>query len=143
MTFDEFKAVYSKVPRLTVEVILVRNGGVLLSKRSIIPYKGMWHIPGGTVYRGELVTDAVKRVAKHELGVEVEVGELLGYIEYPSAVHESDFDRPVGLAFMVTYNGGTITGSHQGEEITSFSEIPDNTIPEQKNFLEQHVLYKF
>jgi len=86
----EFKEIYSKVPRLTVEVIVKGpQGGVILSLRNISPCKGLWHIPGGTVYLRETLDEAVKRVAQEELGIEVEIEKLLGYIHYPSVFEET------------------------------------------------------
>jgi ADP-ribose pyrophosphatase YjhB (NUDIX family) len=73
--------------------------GVVLSLRDSGPCRGLWHIPGGTVRFGEPLTDAVRRVAESELGLEVVVGRFLGYIEYPSHLHVS-FDWPVGMAFV-------------------------------------------
>ena len=58
----------------------------------------MWHLPGGTVRFGEPLVEAVARVARDELALTVEVGDLLGYIEYPSH-YENGLDCPVGLAF--------------------------------------------
>src|SRR5581483_5588422 len=81
----EFDWIFSRVPRLTVEVVITApSRGVLLSLREIEPCRGMWHLPGGTVRFGEPATEAVVRVARDELGLDVEVGPLLGYIEYPS-----------------------------------------------------------
>ena len=80
----EYEAIYAKVPRLTVEVVIVSSDGVLLALRQKGPCVGLWHIPGGTVRFGEPLTDAVQRVAEEELGAEVAVDGLLGYIEYPS-----------------------------------------------------------
>jgi len=55
----EFDDIYSKVPRLTVEVIVKnRAGGILLTKRAIEPCKGQWHLPGGTVRFGESLLEA-------------------------------------------------------------------------------------
>ena len=71
LTPEEFETIYGKVPRLTVEVIIKSEKGVLLSLRSIEPFKGDWHIPGGTVFYGESLADAVRRVTKRELGVTV------------------------------------------------------------------------
>ena len=71
LTFEEFKTIYSKVPRLTVEVIVKTDKGILFTKRLIPPYVGSWHFPGGTVYYKETITDAIERVAQDELGVKV------------------------------------------------------------------------
>ncbi len=44
----------------------------------------------------ESLVDAVRRVAWDELALEVEVGELLGYIEYPSHYNNADSIRASG-----------------------------------------------
>ncbi len=70
----------------------------MLTLRTFGPCRGLWHIPGGTVRFGEPLVDAVARVARDELGVTVAVGDMLGYIEYPSH-YENGLDCPVGIAF--------------------------------------------
>ena len=128
---DEFDWIFSRVPRLTVEVVIGSpERGVLLSLRDIEPCKGMWHLPGGTVRFGEPVAAAVKRVADEELGVTVAVGPLLGYIEYPSH-YNNGLDSPVGLAFA--------TEITRGEAVPSgcrwFKTLPGNMHDEQRRFL--------
>jgi ADP-ribose pyrophosphatase YjhB (NUDIX family) len=97
----EFAEIFGKVPRLTVELVLRGPDGVLLTQRRQGPCAGLWHLPGGTVRFAEPVVAAVARVAADELGVAVEVGPLLGYIEYPSH-YLRGLDSPVGLAFLCT-----------------------------------------
>ena len=101
----EYDAIFSRVPRLCVEVVIVDpERGVLLTLRDIPPNVGAWHIPGGTVLFAEPVVDAVRRVARFELGLDVGVGELIGYIEYPSH-YTAGLDSPVGLAFRAEPGG--------------------------------------
>ena len=96
---DEFERIFSKVPRLTVEVLITsEERGVLLALRDVDPCRGMWNLPGGTVRFGERLVQAVRRVAADELGIAVRVGPLLGYIEYPSH-YQNGLDSPVGLVF--------------------------------------------
>jgi ADP-ribose pyrophosphatase YjhB (NUDIX family) len=129
---EEFFAIYRRVPRLCVEVLVVApERGVLLKLRDIPPNEGAWHIPGGTVLFGEPLVEAVKRVARDELGLAVEVGELLGYIEYPSH-YENGLDSPVGLAFRsepVTDAGTPPAGCEW------FTHLPDGLYAEQREFL--------
>ena len=76
---EEFDRIFSKVPRLTVEVLVTSPArGVLLALRDVDPCRGMWNLPGGTVRFGERLVDAVRRVANDELGIPVRVGPLLG-----------------------------------------------------------------
>lgn len=130
----DFDAIYSRVPRLCVEVILQdAERGVVLALRDIPPNIGAWHIPGGTVLYGEALVDAVKRVARMELGIDVEVGELLGYIEYPSHVRDG-IDSPVGMAF-----AATVADPAAADALPSncawFTELPDGLYAEQRAFL--------
>ena len=96
---SEYEAIYAKVPRLTVEVVIASARGVLLARREVGPCRGLWNIPGGTVRYGETLTGAVQRVARQELDLEVTAGRLLGYIEYPSHLARG-LDWPVGIAFL-------------------------------------------
>lgn len=85
LTQEEFTSIYSKVPRLTAEIIAKNGAGaVYLTKRAIEPCKGLWHLPGGTVRFAEPMVVAVKRIAQRELNIIVTDTTVVGYIEYPS-----------------------------------------------------------
>jgi 8-oxo-dGTP diphosphatase len=58
---------------------------VLLSRRGIEPYKGMWDCPGGFLDNGELPEAGLVREMKEELGVQIAEPRLftLGIDEYP------------------------------------------------------------
>jgi ADP-ribose pyrophosphatase YjhB (NUDIX family) len=132
---DDFHAIYSRVPRLCVEVVIVSaERGVLLSLRDIPPNIGAWHIPGGTVLFGESLSVAVKRVARHELGLDVVAGELLGCIEYPSH-YENGLDSPVGLAFRAEPLPGVPRDEQLPEGIEWFTRLPEGLYEEQREFL--------
>ncbi len=135
---EEFKEIFSKVPRLTVEVIVKSDKGIILTKRQIDPCKGSWHIPGVTVFYGEPVETAVQRVAKDELGTEVKIKQLLGYIEYPSH-YKNGMDSPVGIALEVELP----TGVELQEDAQWFTEIPTDMHPDQDKFLLDHDLLKW
>jgi ADP-ribose pyrophosphatase YjhB (NUDIX family) len=131
----EFDEIFSRVPRLCVEVVIATaERGVLLKLRDIPPNVGAWHIPGGTVLFAEPVAAAVRRVALDELGLEVSVGELLGYIEYPSHYNKG-LDSPVGLAF----RAAPVPEPPAGEDVPAgcawFSQLPTGLYEEQRDFL--------
>jgi ADP-ribose pyrophosphatase YjhB (NUDIX family) len=131
----EYDAIFSRVPRLCVEVVIVdAERGVLLTLRDIPPSAGAWHIPGGTVLFAEPVVDAVQRVARFELGLDVEVGELLGYIEYPSH-YNAGLDSPVGLAFRAEPVGGPPSAEQLPDGCVWFSRLPAGLYEEQREFL--------
>lgn len=138
LSYQEFVSIYSKVPRLNVEVVLIKDDGIVLTKRSIEPCIGQWHLPGGTIYFGESIDSAVSRVAMEEIGVEVEIVRLLGAIEYPKLHNGGYFGWPVGLAYEVKLKSGVLRGSEQGEEVSTFNKLPSNTIEDQVRFIRKH-----
>lgn len=138
---EEFDAIFSKVPRLTVEVI-VRNsaGEIYLTKRAIEPCKGQWHLPGGTVRYGEPLVAAVKRVAKDEIGLNVNETKLVGYIEYPSH-YKRKLGSPVGIAFEVLDFDGDVRLNDEAMDGGWFHQQPLPMHGDQDTFLlENHYL---
>jgi len=132
---EEFWDIYRKVPRLTVEVLMAGEAGVLLTRRAIEPCRGLWHIPGGTVRFGEPLAGAVTRIARRELGISVEESRMLGCIEYPSH-YEHGLDCPVGLVFLVIRHSGTIQVNAEAGDHGWFRRLPAEMHEEQVRFLE-------
>lgn len=135
LTTKQFRDIYSLVTRLTVEVIVKKEDGVILTKRSINPYKGFWHIPGGTVIYGDTVYETVRRVAQEELGIGVSIKKLLGIIHYPEEHRYRGFGWTVGVAFLTNIKSGRPRGSYQGEEVRVFEKLPKKIIKEQRDFI--------
>ena len=52
-------------------VVECRSQGVIIVKRKIAPYKNQWALPGLRQYKGEGFKDTLKRIAKDELGLEI------------------------------------------------------------------------
>ncbi len=64
-------------PSATATAVIIKDGKILLVKRSQEPYKGDWDFPGGFIEEGEKPLEALKREVKEELGVEC-VAEYIG-----------------------------------------------------------------
>lgn len=137
----EFDLVYSKAVRLCVEIIVKTPDGVVLTKRDIEPCKGMWHYPGGTVLYGEHVEDAVHRLAAEELGVKVKIDKFIRYRDYPGIVAASGGEGgwPICLMFDVSIVGGSLNNDFQADQVACFKSVPENTIPEHAEFLNDYV----
>jgi ADP-ribose pyrophosphatase YjhB (NUDIX family) len=132
---EEFDAIYSKVVRLSVEVLIYEKGrGVFLTKRDIEPCKGQWHLPGGTVVFGEPVKDTVKRIAKRELDVDIKESHLVGYIDFPSH-YENGLDSPVSMVFEVDKYEGTPRFTTEATDGQWFTTTPKNMHADQDAFL--------
>jgi colanic acid biosynthesis protein WcaH len=86
----EWETIVRNVPIVSVDLVVRVDGGIALGKRTNEPAKGEWFIPGGRVHKGETRTEAVARVAKEELGVNVEIVESLGAFEHIYETAELD-----------------------------------------------------
>lgn len=86
-------------PLVGVGAVVVRDGALLMVQRGKDPYAGRWSVPGGTLELGEHLTEAARREVREETGIDVEVGELLGILEWPGVPHY------VILDYLATPNG--------------------------------------
>ena len=58
--------------------LVIRNGKVLLIRRTIEPFLGYWDIPGGFCEVDEHPTETAVREVREETGLEIELTGLLG-----------------------------------------------------------------
>jgi len=66
----------------SVECIIIKNDGVVLVKRKMIPHKGFWTTPGAIILKGERFFDAAKRVTKREVNAIVKPIDIVGVYEF-------------------------------------------------------------
>lgn len=135
-SYAEFEQIYSKVPRLCIDLLIMTEQGYVLSKRAAFSYKDQWHLPGGTLYYKETVEDAIKRIALDETGLTVNPKKLLTHIEYFSEEKERGFGYSVGLVFSCEKTGGLLQLHDEISDIQYFSSPPQDTVREQYTFLQ-------
>ncbi len=70
--------VHYENPAPTVQAWIERDGNYLFLLRAREPQQGLWNLTGGFVEPFESPEDAIRREGHEELGVEIEVGELIG-----------------------------------------------------------------
>ncbi len=134
---ERFEEIFSEVPRVTVDIVIPRWGGVVMTKRNIPPRKGMWHLPGVGVLYGETVEEAIKRACETEVGLQVEIdlsvgiNGLIGLIEYEPV---DRFDQVIAIVWQVQAVG-ELHSSWNGTELQTAETLPKNTIPEVARFL--------
>lgn len=138
LPFKTFQSIYSTVPRLAIDLIIKSPKGIVLSKRDINPAKGMWHLPGGTVYYKETHAQAVKRIALEETGLKVKIVKLLGVIEYQPKKYS--IGHTTSIVYLTKIISGKLTGSFQAKQLDFFKSVPPNTIPEAAKFLDEYLL---
>ncbi|MBK5255208.1 MAG: NUDIX hydrolase [Vicinamibacteria bacterium] len=65
-------------PKVAAGTVVEYEGGIVLLRREVEPRAGFWVHPGGFVDRGETLEAAARREAREEVGLDVEIGRLLG-----------------------------------------------------------------
>lgn len=58
-------------PRVTVDMVVFHEDRVLVQKRNIDPFKGLWCLPGGHVDCNEELEVAASRELKEEMGIDI------------------------------------------------------------------------
>lgn len=110
-------------PKVAAGVIVTLDGGVVLLKRNIDPGFGKWVFPGGYVDAGEPTDVAAVRETREEVGLEVEIGELLGVLSYEG-------ERVVLIVYTGRVVGGKLEGNFESQAVATFAprDIPWNDL---------------
>ena len=66
---------------------MVNDDALLMIKRGKDPGRGLWSLPGGRVEYGEYLADALRREVSEETGLEVTIGDLVGFFEVVGEPH--------------------------------------------------------
>lgn len=87
-----YRTFLENMPVACVDVAIVDRGSVLLVKRKDAPARGQWWVPGGRVWKGEMLRDTAARKARDEVGIECHIGPIIHTAEtiFP--------DGPAGIA---------------------------------------------
>lgn len=65
------------LPIACVDIAIVAQGAVLLVQRNDPPAQGQWWVPGGRVFKGEMMRETAARKAREEAGIECHVGPII------------------------------------------------------------------
>ncbi len=109
---DEWETIVRNVPIVSVDLVVQSVDGVVLGMRENAPAKGEWFVPGGRVHKHEQLTEAVHRIAREELGVDVEITERLGAYEH--LYHTAEMDSVASKHYLA--NGFVVETTHAVEE---------------------------
>jgi len=85
---DVFENAVKLLPLISIDLIIHDDTGsvprILLGKRKNEPARGCWFVPGGRVYKREILDQALARISKTEIGTELIFDQLnfLGVYEH-------------------------------------------------------------
>ena len=111
----------------SVDVIIESHNSFLLGIRKIQPVRGTWGLPGGIIRRGELRDQAVRRIAKLETGLDVQIARFLG--AYDHVWHTRQYVSNCYIAQIKDgiLNSNLPSGLREFSKLRFFRTIPPNT----------------
>ena len=65
---SRFSTIVKSTPLVSIDLCILKGRDLLLGKRINPPAKGFFFVPGGRIFKSELINDALKRILKDELG---------------------------------------------------------------------------
>ncbi|MCD6477529.1 MAG: NUDIX hydrolase [Candidatus Aenigmarchaeota archaeon] len=116
-------------PNLAVDVIIEKDGEILLIKRGSKTFHGKLALPGGHVEYGETVEDAAKREVKEETGLNIEIKKLFNVYSDPK---RDPRGHVVSIVFVGEIKSGKTKASSDAADV-KFYKIED--IMNRKNDL--------
>ena len=107
-------------PKLVAGCLIVDDGRALLLRRGNQPRRGKWTFPGGYVDWGETMQTAAQRETLEEVGMHVQVGEVLGI--YADPAHPS----PIIAVYLAAPGIDPPQKTHEAIEVRYFQpgELP-------------------
>jgi 8-oxo-dGTP diphosphatase len=117
------------MPFSSVDILILKDQKIILTKRAISPYRGYWHLPGSVILKNERMADTVTRSSREELGIEVGNPIFIGNYET-----FTKYRHYITHLFIAKYYSGKIKLDFQSSAVITVhpSNIPNHTIPIQK-----------
>jgi 8-oxo-dGTP diphosphatase len=123
-TVQTLSSLGMKSPLVAADGIVLIDGKLVLIRRKFYPYEGKLALPGGMVEYDERVEDAVRREMKEEIGLDVEIVELLGVYSEPG---RDPRGHVVSAAYVLERVGGELRSGDDAKaiELVDIEKIPD------------------
>ncbi len=115
--------VYENPAPTATAIVIGQAGEIMLTRRAIEPFLGMWDLPGGFIHINEDPVDAVRRELLEETGLEIEVTGYLG--TFPDSYGDAGFT--LNLYYTAVVRSGTPVAADDVSEIGWFA--PDALPP--------------
>ena len=113
---------YPERPIVGVAAVVIEDERVVLVRRGRPPAYGEWSLPGGAVEPGEMLEEAVVREVQEEIGLKVEVVEVVAVLDRIFRDEEGEAQyHYVLIDFLCRKIGGKMQAS---SDVISCSLVP-------------------
>ena len=99
-----YKIVINSTPLISIDLLVKNNNKILLGKRVNKPALGDFFSIGGRVYKNETINNAMSRIAKDELNIELKLEpSFVGIFEhfYDDSIYQGETTHYVNLAYEI------------------------------------------
>ena len=127
--------------RTATAIIRFPPDKILLIKRSTVPFKGYWALPGGRVDPGETVEQTIVREVKEETGLAVAVVSKIGEYHEQGVQGDVEYDYYAACFLVKTLGGEIKKQESEVEEVKLFSlnKIPETLAFEHAQMIKDYV----
>ena len=126
-----YQKIREVLPTVCVDLLVTNDEGrYLLAKRLEKPAQGQWYFPGGRVFKWETWEDTARRKGHEELGVELEIGELISAENFFAV---GDSYHTINLIVHAKYKGEPIELDKSHSEHKWMDKVLDDLHPCVKN----------
>jgi len=128
-----------KKPVITVDAIIETDNGIILIKRKNPPPG--WAIPGGFVDYGETLEDAVRREAREETGLDI---QLIRQFHTYSAPKRDPRHHTISTIFIARASGKPEAGDDAKEAVIfTKNSLPQDLAFDHRQILEDYFSGKY
>ncbi len=108
---------YPQLPMVAVHALVLKEGRMLLVKRSKEPGKGKWSIPGGRIELGETIHEAAKREMLEECSIEIEIERVLDVADSIIRDEEGRVQYHFAIIYLLArYKAGDVKAQSDAED---------------------------
>ena len=119
-----FKMIIDSAPLISIDILLKKDGKVLLGKRVNKPAQGYFFSMGGRVNKNEAIANAMARIAKNELNIELKyIPKFIGIFEhfYDDSMYKNVSTHYVNLAYEYETEGALSLPTEQHNKYQWFT----------------------
>jgi len=99
---NTFSSIIQNTPLISIDLIVKnKQGQILLGKRLNKPAQNFWFVPGGRVFKDEILSDAFTRTVKEELGINLKKDDARFYGVYEHFYDDNVFNNDFSTHYIV------------------------------------------